>query len=143
MKFSERVDGVLKEGGYKLTPQRQAIVAEIATCHECLTPAEIYEKVHQTHPHIGLVTVYRTLEILVGLGLICEVHSGENRGYLLRRPAGHHHHLVCSGCGRVVDFTDCGVSELGEKLSRETGFEINSHILEFSGRCRECQQIEG
>lgn len=142
MKLADRVDGVLKQGGYKLTSQRRAIVAEIASSHEHLTPAAIYGRVHENYPHIGLVTIYRTLEILAELGLVCEVHRGESRGYLLTRPMGHHHHLVCSGCGRVVDFKECDVTELANKLSRQTGFEIDSHILEFSGRCRQCQGLE-
>ena len=142
MKFIEKVDEVLKDGGFKLTSQRRAIVAEIATRHEHLTPAAIYERVHHKHPKIGLVTIYRTIEILAELGLICEVHRDGGRGYLLRRPAGHHHHLVCSGCGKVVDFTRCDVSGIEQRLSQETGFAIESHLLEFSGRCRECQRLE-
>jgi len=86
-----------------------------------------------------LVTVYRTLDILDELGLICQVHSvGGCRSYLMRRPSEHHHHLVCVECGRVDDFSDCDLSELAEKLARENGFEIEGHILEFSGRCADC-----
>jgi hypothetical protein len=75
-----------------------------------------------------LVTVYRTLDILSELGLICEVHSGGNcRSYLMRRPQEHHHHLICADCGTVADFTDCDLSELEQRLSLETGFEIKGH----------------
>lgn len=143
MRFTERVTGVLRQRGYKLTSQRQAIVSEIALCHEHLTPAELYERVHQKHHNIGLVTVYRTLEVLEGLGLICEVRGdGVQRSYLLRRPTGHHHHLVCSGCGKVVDFGHCDISSLERKLSSQTGFAIDSHILEFSGLCQYCQKVK-
>jgi Fur family ferric uptake transcriptional regulator len=78
--------------------------------------------------------------MLTELGLICEVHSGDNgRRYIIRRQAVHHHHLICSGCGSVVDFTDCDLSELGKRLSHETGFEMEGHLLEFYGRCQRCQ----
>ena len=140
MEFAEKIARRLRQRGYKLTPQRQAIANVIALSREHLTPAAIYERVHQKYPGIGLVTIYRTLGILADLGLICEMHSGRSRSYLLRRPAGHHHHLICSDCGTVVDFANCDISELEQRLSRETGFEIESHLLELSGRCRNCQK---
>ena len=91
------------------------------------------------HPSIGLVTIYRTLEILTKLGLICEVHAGGNcRSYLMRRPSEHHHHLICSNCGTVIDFTDCDLGELEQRLTEETGFKINGHLLEFLGQCENC-----
>jgi Fur family ferric uptake transcriptional regulator len=81
------------------------------------------------------------MEILADVGLICELHSGNScRSYLLRRPAEHHHHLICSECGQVVDFTDCDLSDIERRLSRDTGFEMESHLLEFLGRCPACQK---
>ena len=133
---------VLKQRGYKLTPQRRAVLSVVASSCEHLTPAAIYERVHQERPDIGLVTIYRTLEILADLGLICEVHAGSNcRSYLVRRPAEHHHHLICSDCDTVVDFVDCDLSGLEQRLSRETDFEIESHLLEFLGRCQNCRKV--
>ena len=130
----------LRRHSYKLTPQRRAVIRAITSSHDHLTPAAICDKVRQEHPGIGLVTIYRTLDLLADLGLICEVHSGGNcRSYLMRRPQEHHHHLICSECGTVADFTDCDLSELAHRLSRETGFEIEEHLLEFSGRCQNCQ----
>jgi len=118
------------------------VIGAIAVSRDHLTPAEIHERVREEHPGIGLVTVYRTLDILAGLGLICEVHSGGNcRSYLMRRPHEHHHHLICSNCGTVADFTNCDLSGLQQRLSQETGFEIDSHLLEFSGRCTGCQSM--
>ena len=141
MRLSEsRIESALRREGYKLTPQRRAVLKAISQSRDHLTPADIYDKVRREHKGIGLVTVYRTLDILDRLGLICEVHSGGNcRSYLLRRPREHHHHLICSYCGTVADFTDCDLSELERRLSRETGFEIEGHLLEFSGLCRNCR----
>jgi len=141
MMFTEKkISAILRQQGYKLTPQRRAVLNAIALNSDHLTPAEIYDRVRREHPGIGLVTVYRTLDILASLGLICEVHSGGNcRSYLMRRPQEHHHHLICSDCGTVADFTDCDLSELEQRLSQETGFEIAGHLLELSGRCHSCQ----
>ena len=130
----------LRRQGYKLTRQRRAVLQAIALTREHLTPAAIYERVHKEHPGIGLVTIYRTLDILSELGLVCEIHAGGNcRSYLMRRPSEHHHHLICSDCGSVVDFTNCNLGELKQRLIEDTGFEIDSHLLEFLGRCRNCR----
>lgn len=131
--------GILRRNHYKLTTQRQAVLEVIAGSHDHLTPLAIYERVLEKHPTIGLVTVYRVLDILMELKLICRVHTGENcRSYLMRRPEGHHHHLVCSSCGKVIDFTNCDLNGLERRLSRETGFKIKGHLLEFNGQCHEC-----
>lgn len=136
----KKIENELRKGGYKITPQRRAIISAVSHSHEHLTPAAIHELVCQEHPDIGLVTIYRTLEVLAELGLICEVHAGGNcRSYLIRRPAEHHHHLICSDCGTVIDFTNCDLGELERRLTKETRFKINGHLLEFLGQCRKCR----
>jgi Fur family ferric uptake transcriptional regulator len=138
----KKVATILRQRGYRLTPQRRAVLKVIAGSRDHLTPGEIYQDVNKLYPTIGLVTVYRTLDMLAGLGLICEVHAaGSCRSYLLRRPSEHHHHLICSACGAVVDFTGCDLSELEQRLSRETGFEIEGHLLELFGRCQDCGKV--
>ncbi len=141
MRRTEReITAVLRRHGYKFTPQRRAVIRTIASSHDHLTPAEIYEKVHQDHPNIGLVTIYRTLDMLAKLELICELHAGGScHSYTISAPE-HHHHLICSNCGKVVDFTGYDLGELGQRLSLETGFKIDSHMLEFVGLCQACQK---
>ncbi|MEA1958748.1 MAG: transcriptional repressor [Chloroflexota bacterium] len=132
---------VLKRYGYKLTPQRRAVISAIAGSSNHVTPAELCERARSEHPKVSLVTVYRTLKILSDLGLICEMHTeGISHSYLLRRPDEHHHHIVCSDCGLVVDFTECDLSGLERQLSSETGFEMEHHLLEFIGRCPGCRR---
>ncbi len=140
MRLTERRIAIaLRRNGYKLTPQRRAVIGTIAASPDHLTPATIYEKVHQERPDIGLVTIYRTLGILAKLGLICELHAGGScRSYTIGAPE-HHHHLICSSCGEVVDFSGYDLSPLEERLSRETGFEIEDHLLEFIGLCQNCK----
>lgn len=136
-----QVRSILKRRGYRITPQRLAVLDAVTSSHEHLTPAEIHERVSQHHPGIGLVTIYRTLEVLADLGLICEMHMGGGcRSYLMRRPSVHHHHLICSDCGTVIDFTDCNLDELEARLSRENDFIISGHLLEFHGRCPVCSK---
>ncbi len=141
MRLTERkIATTLRRHGYKLTPQRRSVIRTIASSQDHLTPAAIYHKVHQDHPSIGLVTIYRTLDILARLELICELHAGGScRSYTTGTPE-HHHHLICSDCGEVIDFTGYHLNELEKRLSRETGFEIEGHLLEFIGRCQNCQK---
>ena len=144
MKVTEKtIFSTLRKNGYKVTPQRRAVIHAIANSNDHLTPADIHDRIHQDHPGIGLVTVYRTLEVLIALNLVCELHTGTNcPSYTLSIPQ-HHHHLVCSDCGKVVDFTGHNLAELEERLARESGFRIDDHILEFTGRCRTCQEMSG
>ncbi len=138
------VTAELKKRGYKLTPQRKAIISMLGNCSEHLRPADIHDRLHKKYPGIGLVTVYRTLDLLQENGLLCEVHIGDScRSYLKRhRPGEHHHHVICRECGRVADFTDCELDRLKQRLERDTGFSINRHLLEFMGLCPQCRAGE-
>jgi Fur family ferric uptake transcriptional regulator len=140
MSFSKEMLSRLRRHGYKATPQRLAVLKAISRSQERLTPLAIYHKVRQEHPRIGLVTVYRTLNILTELGLICEVRTGEDTRSYVGSPPQHHDHLICSDCGKVVDFTGCNVAALEDRLVKETGFAIEAHHLEFVGHCRNCQR---
>jgi len=141
MRHTEReIVAILKRHGYKLTPQRRVVIRTIASSQDHLTPIEIYEQVHHRHPNIGLATIYRTLSILARMGLICELHAGGIcHSYTISAPE-HHHHLICLNCSRVINFTGYDLSELEQRLSKETGFKIEDHLLEFTGLCQACQK---
>lgn len=135
----------LRRYGHKLTPQRRVVIHALTSSQDHLTPAGVFEKVSQDHPGIGLVTVYRTLKLLAELGLICELHTGDNCPSYTAGTSQHHHHLICSGCGKVFDFTGANIIEpslstLEARLSHESGFRIYDHQLEFTGLCQICQE---
>jgi Fur family transcriptional regulator, ferric uptake regulator len=139
---ANKITGILRENGYKITPQRRALLKVIASHHDHLSPEAIYEIAKQEYPSIGRVTVYRTLELLNTLNLVCRVHAPDGcHSYMMRRPTGHHHHLVCSQCGKAVDFTGCDLSQLEKDLVEKTGFTIAGHLLELYGICHECQSL--
>ena len=131
---------MLREQGYKLTPQRHIVLKVMASSHDHLTPEAIYKKSRLEDTGIGRVTVYRTLDLLSKLNLVCRVHTeGKCQSYMMRRATEHHHHLVCSRCGRVVDFAGCALEDLEKRLSQETRFDISGHLLEFYGLCPNCR----
>ena len=96
------------------------------------------------YPNMGLATIYRTLDILSELGIILKFDFGDGKNrYELAEGFGgsqHHHHLICSQCHSVQDihFED-HLSREEERIMNETGFQIQNHVLEFFGICKECQ----
>lgn len=142
--------GKFRRCGYRLTIPRQAILDLLSNTTEHLSAEDIYMKVHKISPTIGLTTVYRTLELLVKAGLVMKFDFGDGRARfeLMESPQsnGHHHHLVCTGCGRIIDYQDFIDDELEllkhtEKgLSKKYNFKITNHIMQFHGICDKCQK---
>lgn len=88
----------------------------------------------------GLTTVYRSLESLVGLGLVQAVDLGDGeRRYELVEPGEHHHHLVCEHCKSSVHLDQCLVEELESAIKTKYKFEVRGHVLEIFGLCADCQ----
>ena len=135
------IAAALRRAGHRVTPQRLAIIRTVLASEEHLTPGALYEKVRRMDPEIGEVTVYRTLNILSELGLVCMVHTGENAHSFVSRPPEHHDHLICSGCGEVINFTGGNIDALEKRLVSETGFTIEEHRLDLFGRCHECAAV--
>lgn len=138
----------LKQKGYKLTPQRRAIVDTIIDKEgDHLTAEEIYDEVKKNCPEIGLATVYRTIILLEELGVVCklDLNDGCSRYELVRKDEGHrHHHLVCNECKSVIEVQDDLLDELEEEVERSHGFKIIDHSVKFFGVCRKCQsKLEG
>ena len=130
----------LEQQGYRLTRPRRAIVAALHQARSWLRPEDLLARARRTCPGLGLVTVYRTLTLLEGLGLVRRIHVEPGcHGYA---PAGlkHGHHLVCRSCNRVLEFP--GGEELEpliHRLARRTGFVVEDHVLELTGRCARCR----
>jgi Fe2+ or Zn2+ uptake regulation protein len=128
----------LRSAGYKITPPRLAVLEVIEQEGEHLNPHEILAHAKAIHPALGRATVYRTLELLTQLGIVRPIYVGE-QGPTYIRADGDHHHLVCSQCGRIVDFDDCMAGAMTQELTERFGFRITSHLLEFYGLCGKCQ----
>lgn len=140
--------GRFQDAGYRLTLPRQAILGALSRTSKHLSAEEIYLSVHRLYPAVGLTTVYRTLELLVRLGIISKFDFGDGRSrYELTtsRQRKHHHHLICSRCGRVIDYTDFIDEEtevfgkIERVLSQKYNFKIHNHQLHFYGLCDKCQ----
>jgi Fur family transcriptional regulator, ferric uptake regulator len=128
----------LKEAGYKITPARLAVLQVIDDEHAHLNPADVLNQARQFYPKLGRATVYRTLELLTELGILRPIYMGDMTPRFIRAEGGHHH-LVCNDCGEVIEFDECMAGELAQTLQQQFGFEVDSHLLEFYGRCRDCK----
>jgi len=135
----------LKEAGYKLTPQRIAIlhaIEEKKGLH--LNTEEIYDLVKQSNPEMGLATVYRTLQLLEQLEVVSSLNleDGCVRYELYSDEGQHnHHHLICSQCGGVIEVEGDLLDELEDKIEREYDFKILDHKLKFYGICSKCKNL--
>jgi len=89
-------------------------------------------------PGTGLATVYRSLETLIDLGLVVKVHLEDGCHSYAVAPEGHRHPIVCTECNKVIEFAECPLDKISEKLSRDTGIQIQNHFLQLFGKCREC-----
>lgn len=135
--LAERV----QQAGYRLTEARLAVLValEEMPSGQHLSAGRVLAMGRCRHPKLSRATVYRTLELLTSLGLLRPIYLGGSDRYYIRSDEGHHH-IVCSGCGRVVGFDECAVGDLERRLAKRLGFLIQGHLLEFYGLCGPCQQ---
>ena len=124
----------LRAHGYRMTPQRLSILQALHGAGH-LSPAQIYERVHQTG--MTETTVYRTLEFLAGNGVVNPTQVGG--GHLAYELVGHdHHHLVCRACGAELNLEPDSLQEAISQLEHQTGYQIDAGHLTFFGLCPEC-----
>ncbi|HDG4500465.1 TPA: transcriptional repressor, partial [Staphylococcus pseudintermedius] len=139
-----RVKQQLQQSSYKLTPQREATVRVLIENEaDHLSAEDVYLKVKEKAPEIGLATVYRTLELLADLKVVDKVSFGDgvSRFDLRKEGSKHfHHHLVCMECGRVDEIEEDLLPQVEERVENEYNFKILDHRLTFHGICETCQK---
>ncbi len=130
----------LSEAGCRITTPRRAVMGILRNATTPMTPQEILTQAHATYPHLGLVTVYRALQLFESLGLVYRVHRGDGcRGYILTSTE-HSHYVVCHRCGRAIEFLERDELEpLIARVERQTCYRIEEHLLQLFGLCPSCQ----
>ncbi|NSW76385.1 MAG: transcriptional repressor [Candidatus Atribacteria bacterium] len=150
MKIGERWKRAFELSRKRITPSRKAIVEVLEEQRKHLSAEEIYSCLREKHKKVGIATVYRNLELLSQMGIVHRVNFGDGKEHyeIARIPALHHHHLVCTVCGRVIDYQDFRKEEhefmegLGRVLETKYDFLIQSHQLYFYGICKDCRLKE-
>ena len=139
MKQDRDLIGKLSEQGYRLTPQRMLVLSAIANSDDHISAEEIYAQVVTKYPHVNISTVYRNLELLKRLGLVTETDLGGGRVRYHPVDKGHHHHLVCQECGKIIDLDESLLTSLKNRLLREYKFNADLRHLAIFGRCEDCK----
>jgi Fur family ferric uptake transcriptional regulator len=140
MKKDDSIISRLSEKGYRLTPQRMMVMSAIENSDHHISAEEIYAKVVAKYPHLNISTVYRTLELLHWLGLVTETDLGGGRVRYHPVDKGHHHHLVCQECGKVVDLDESVLGNLKTAIRRDYKFDPDIRHMAFFGRCVDCRK---
>jgi Fur family ferric uptake transcriptional regulator len=142
MPTSSDVRSVLDDAGYRVTDARQSMADLIAGRSGPFTAADLVADARRERRSIGRATIFRTLDVLAELHAVerIDLPSGEH-AYLACEPA-HHHHVVCSSCGRSRDVDDVGWRAVVQDIEARTGYRIDDHRLELFGRCPSCQTAQ-
>jgi Fur family ferric uptake transcriptional regulator len=130
----------LRAESRKITGPRRALLQLLAAEKHPVSIRELHRLMRNTS--CDLATIYRSLKMLERLGIVKRFDFGDGVArYELQRDhdGGHHHHLICTGCAKVVEIQDCFPSELEKRIASGNGFTRISHKLEFFGICPECQ----
>jgi Fe2+ or Zn2+ uptake regulation protein len=133
----EGILGRLRERGGKVTRPRRAIITALLETDQHVTAEVLVDAVRRDNPAIHLSTVYRTLDALTEMGVINHVHLGHGPAvYHLADDV--HHHLVCDGCGAIIQLPANTFDALGRRVERDYGFRLDAHHFALGGRCRNC-----
>ena len=126
--------------GYRLTAPRVALAELIAGQTGHFTAEGLLAESQRRRLGLGRATIFRSLDVLAGLGLVerLDLPSGEH-AFVACEPV-HHHHIVCSICGRAEEVGDYGMRALAPAVERSTGFSVDTHRLELYGTCLDCQR---
>lgn len=131
----------LLDRGHKMTPQRWAIISIFLLNKERhLSADDIYGMLRETYPQNGIATVYRTLELLLDVGVVKRLDLGDGRArYELNESGRKHHHLICTRCDRIEEFEDELLVSVDTVIREKTGFDVQDHQTKFYGICKACQ----
>ena len=126
--------------GMRVTNQRALILEIIRHGRGHLDADEVYRRARQKQPRLSLSTVYRTLQAFKRLGLIEEVHFDEAHHHYEVKPLSEHHHLVCLGCGKIIEFHYPLARYVKKNVSEAKDFDIVSTEVRMTGYCPQCRQ---
>ncbi len=126
--------------GQRLTTQRKLLYDLIRKGHGHPGVDELYRQAKELDPRMSLSTVYRNLRLFKKLGLVEELHLEEEHHHYESRPATEHYHLVCLGCGRVIEFRSPLVDQLKKEVGHGEDFFITGADVSLAGYCAKCQE---
>lgn len=130
---------LLRAEGKRITPQRELLLRTLEESDRHLDAEELFFLAREHDPRLSLSTVYRTLNVLKEMGLVEELHLGEEHHHYEVAGAGEHHHLICMGCESVIEFESPLLEQLKREIAAEHDFEISGIHIDLTGLCAQCR----
>lgn len=134
---------IVKQKGLKYTEQREIVLSILLHAKEHLTAEEVYNEIKKEHKesNIGIATVYRALSFLEEVDLITSITFGTDGKKYESNSKSHHDHLICTECGKIIEFIDDEIEKRQDKIAKKNKFKITSHSMQLYGTCEVCQEI--
>ena len=139
---AKKITELLREKGFKVTPQRLAVYEVLSRTKAHPNAETIYNKLQPNYPTMSLATVYKTLDILSEIGLVQVLNVGEDSFRYVAETMSHPH-IRCVSCNRVDDVFDVQDEALIKSVTEKSGYHLTGRQLYFFGRCPECQKKFG
>lgn len=133
---------VLTENGYRVSGPRKLVMQVLESNLHPMTPLVIYQALSQSGRALGMVSVYRALELLTELELVCVVYDHDGSAGYVAGGVGHHHHILCQKCRQAIAFAGSeDLSSLIQRVEEETHYRVSDHLLQLYGICPDCQKV--
>lgn len=129
----------LDQAGFHVTEPRRVVAGMIASRTGRFTALDLVREARRERRGVGRATIFRTLELFHSLGLVESIHLSTGEHAFVTCDPVHHHHVVCTGCGRSTDVLDIGMGPIAKAIEARTGYEIDEHRVEFLGLCPACR----
>jgi len=141
-KIIDELKKIVKQKGLKYTEQREIVLSILLHAKEHLTAEEVYNEIKKEHKdsNIGIATVYRALSFLEEVDLIASIAFGTDGKKYESNSKSHHDHLICTTCGKIIEFIDDEIEKRQEKIAKKNKFKITSHSMQLYGSCETCQE---
>lgn len=133
---------IVKQKGLKYTEQREIVLSILIHAEGHLSAEEVYNLIKTKKPdsNIGIATVYRALGFLEEVNLITSITFGTDGKKYESNNKEHHDHLICTNCGKIVEFMDNEIEKRQDKIAKKNQFKITSHSMQLYGVCDTCQK---
>lgn len=138
----EELKKIVKQKGLKYTDQREIVLSVLLNAEDHLTAEEVYNEIKKEHTdsNIGIATVYRALSFLEEVDLITSIAFGTDGKKYESNAKSHHDHLICTNCGKIIEFIDDEIEKRQDKIAKKNKFKITSHSMQLYGTCETCQE---
>lgn len=133
---------IVKQKGLKYTEQREIVLSILLHAKEHLTAEEVYNQIKKDYAdsNIGIATVYRALSFLEEVDLIASITFGTDGKKYESNAKSHHDHLICTTCGKIIEFIDEEIEKRQDKIAKKNKFKISSHSMQLYGTCEACHE---